>query len=421
MSGSRSRTFDAERRPVLRNRPRIARAGSACRRPTSGTRRTPSLTDTLPHRAVAPDFERRQRPGRQRPTTSRTSSSAFCTACPFDRGDHVVRAQPGPLGLACPAATSCTSAPCSGPTPERAPHRWRQRGQAHVRVSAGNGPALAQLRQHGFTWSIGMAKPMLDRLRADGRRDADDFAARVDERPAAVAEADGRVRLDVGLQALVEQLAAEETHDADGHRMHVHAEGIPDGAHPLPDPQRVRVAERRDRQGIARVHLQKRNVNRRIRPDHLGAERPSVDERDRHAVSARDDVMVRQDEAGGVDDEAAARALARPRRIVGRIAPARPRPVVAAGRRLDVDDRGVDARGDGGEIDACRGAGAARQRPALRGNVSGASTRGRSGGAVPRSIGGRVPATTSPIRKLTMAARPMNAPDWRVMTCPHSL
>ena len=46
--------------------------------------------------------------------------------------------------------------------------------------------------------------------RTDRGVDADDFAARVDQRSAAVAEVDGGVGLDVVVEARVEQLPAEK-------------------------------------------------------------------------------------------------------------------------------------------------------------------------------------------------------------------
>jgi hypothetical protein len=52
-------------------------------------------------------------------------------------------------------------------------------------------------------------------LGADRGGDADHFAARVDERATAVAEGDAGVGLDVGIEARIEQLAAEVTDDAD--------------------------------------------------------------------------------------------------------------------------------------------------------------------------------------------------------------
>ena len=93
----------------------------------------------------------------------------------------------------------------------------------------------------------------------------------VDERPAAVAEADRGVGLDVGVQTLVEELAAEEADDADRDRVDV-AERVADRADPLADAQRVGIAERRHRQRGLRRDLEERDVDRRIDADDLGAE-----------------------------------------------------------------------------------------------------------------------------------------------------
>ena len=103
-------------------------------------------------------------------------------------------------------------------------------------------------------WLIGTANPMLLGAGTDGGVDADDFAARVDQRAAAVAEVDRRVGLDVVVQAGVPQFAADEADDADGHRVHV-AERIADRADPFADAQFVGVAERHFRQVSCRPEI----------------------------------------------------------------------------------------------------------------------------------------------------------------------
>ncbi len=116
------------------------------------------------------------------------------------------------------------------------------------------------------------------------------------ERSAAVAETDGRVGLDVGVEAGIEQLPAEIADDADRHRMRVDAERIADRADPLADTQGVGIAQRRDRQAAPfALNMQQRDVDRRIGADDIGAKRAAVIERDRHAIGAGDDVVVRED------------------------------------------------------------------------------------------------------------------------------
>ena len=96
-------------------------------------------------------------------------------------------------------------------------------------------------------WFTGHGEADVARPRADGRVDADHFAARVDERAAAVAEVDGGVGLDVVVEALVEQLPPDVAHDAHGHRVLV-GQRVADGAHPLADAQRVGIAQRAPRE-----------------------------------------------------------------------------------------------------------------------------------------------------------------------------
>ena len=96
--------------------------------------------------------------------------------------------------------------------------------------------------------------------------------ARVDQRPAAVAEIDGGVGLDVVVEARVEQLPADEADDADGDRVDV-AERVADRADPLADPQIVGVPERRFGQLRLAWTRSSAHVDRRIAPHDLAAER----------------------------------------------------------------------------------------------------------------------------------------------------
>ena len=125
-------------------------------------------------------------------------------------------------------------------------------------------------------WLIGTAKPMLLVRELIAAVDPDHLAARVDQRPAAVAEIDGRVGLDVVVQARVEQLAADEADHPDGHGVHV-AERVADGADPLADPQVVGVAQRRCGEVRRPVDPQQRDVGRGVGADDLARKlRPSA-------------------------------------------------------------------------------------------------------------------------------------------------
>ena len=74
--------------------------------------------------------------------------------------------------------------------------------------------------------------------------------------------------------------------------------------------QRRGIAERRHRQPGLAVDLDERDVGVGIGADHAGAQTAAVRQLDRDALGAIDDVVVRQDAAVGVDDEAAAGAAA---------------------------------------------------------------------------------------------------------------
>ena len=149
--------------------------------------------------------------------------------------------------------------------------------------------------------------------------------------------------------------------------MHV-AERVADRAHPLADPQLSESPSGAAGRGPRAVDLEQRDVDRRVGADDLAAERAAVGQRDRDPVGALDDVVIREDVAVGIDDEAAARALARR----SRVARAGPSTVVAAGRRARLAAVARDAAsmlttaalialGDVGEVDQRRHAGSRRR------------------------------------------------------------
>src|SRR6266516_6640030 len=82
--------------------------------------------------------------------------------------------------------------------------------ERHADVTAADPTTGAELRQDRRRAIDGHGEADVAGARADGGIDDDDFAARVDQRPAAVAEVDRGVGLDVVVQARVEQLTADE-------------------------------------------------------------------------------------------------------------------------------------------------------------------------------------------------------------------
>jgi hypothetical protein len=151
---------------------------------------------------------------------------------------------------------------------------------------------------------------------------------------------------------------------------------------------------------IAHTHSPVRSVEESPRgaTDDPGANASAVREPDGDPLGALDDVVVRQDAAVGIDDEAAARAAARriavvPRRAelewvaeqVRRFRQRRPGvPMSGVGhprRRVDVHDGGVDARDGVGKADRWSARGGSRTRTRRAGGLRAGDNRGARGAA----------------------------------------
>ena len=122
-----------------------------------------------------------------------------------------------------------------------------------------------------------------------------------------------------------------------------------EGEHPLPDAERVGVAEGEGREVVA-VHAEHGEVGEGVGPDHLGVELAAVEEHHAELVGPLDHVVVGDDVAVGGHEGAAAEPA------LGAVATERRQPervVLRARRRqpgrLDLDDGRVHALGDGRE------------------------------------------------------------------------
>ena len=142
------------------------------------------------------------------------------------------------------------------------------------------------------------------------------------------------------------------------------AERVADGAHPLAHAQRAGIAKRGDRQTSLAIHLDQRDVGVRIRTDDARTQRAAVGKLDRNPLGAIDHVIVGQDAAVGIDDEAAARPAPRcvtpsavgPVEGIGRIRAdsAAPPRLPAPRRRVDIHDRRIDPFDHIGKIHQAR-------------------------------------------------------------------
>ena len=150
-----------------------------------------------------------------------------------------------------------------------------------------------------------------------GGVDADDLAVAVEQRAAGVAGVDGGVGLDeVRAAGWRRRLVMSETtmvrsrpltmpEVTDAREL---AQRVAHGDGQLADLERGRVAQLGGRQA-GRVDLDEREVGVGVDAGDRAVEGPAVGEHDADLVGVLDDVMVGQDEAVGVDDDARAGAL----------------------------------------------------------------------------------------------------------------
>ncbi len=151
-----------------------------------------------------------------------------------------------------------------------------------------------------------MAKPMpIDPAgrRVDGGIHPDHLAAHVEQRAAGIAAVDGGIGLDEVVERPLADVPPAGGDDAGGDRA-AKAEGIADGDHPIAYLGGVGIAELHGGQRPVGPHPQQGEIGARIGAHHLGAQGGVVLQDDVDLLRPVDDVVVRHDEAGGVDDEA---------------------------------------------------------------------------------------------------------------------
>ena len=202
--------------------------------------------------------------------------------------------------------------------------------------------------------------------RADGDVDADDVAAGVDEGSAGVAGVDGRVDLDQVLVRLLGvdlHVAGEAADDAAGDGVLV-AEGVADGEDVLAEEEVGGGADGHGRQRAAGLDLDDRQVLAAVEGDDAGGVGGAVEEGHAEGVHVQHDVVVGDDVAPLVDDDAGAHAVDLAVAAGGEEGVAGGGPFLA----VDVDGGGAgaadgaDGVGDAGVVVADGGGGAAAPR-----------------------------------------------------------
>jgi len=190
-------------------------------------------------------------------------------------------------------------------------HQLGQRHRRELRARASR--VLQEVVDHPPREIAGNGEPdalIAAALAEDGRVDANQLAARVDQRAAGVAWVDRRIGLnEVFVSGDAKAGPAQRRDDAERHRL-IELERIADRQHPLGDLQLGRIAPRHRRQ-IARVDLQQRQIHGGIDADNLRAHLALVAECDgdrgqlpqrNSSLLTGDNVVVRQNVAVAAHD-----------------------------------------------------------------------------------------------------------------------
>ena len=142
--------------------------------------------------------------------------------------------------------------------------------------------------------------------REDGAVHADDVAVEVERRAARVAAIDRRVDLHVVDVSRRARVAPAHGRDDAGGRGAVETERVADGDDPIADAHVARVVERHVREAPAAAHAQHGDVGGFVGADEVGLEVAAVAGADGDFFGAFDDVMVGDDDAVLIDEEAGA-------------------------------------------------------------------------------------------------------------------
>ena len=249
-------------------------------------------------------------PTRSSPTALRTSAGTITVA-------WLSETMTSPLWMpACSAGEPSSTCVTSAPSRTAQAQRLRDVGTDRVGVDAEqaalHGAELLQL--------VGDAADHVDRdgeadadiaagAGQDGRGEADQFAAQVDQRAAGVARIDGGVGLDEILEAvLVEIAAAQAADDAGGHRI-AQPERIADGDHKVADFELRGVAQG-DLRELDRAHFEHGDVRGLIDPDDFGLQVATIGQRHGDFAGVLDHMRVGENVAlARIEDHAGAGAL----------------------------------------------------------------------------------------------------------------
>ena len=87
------------------------------------------------------------------------------------------------------------------------------------------------------------------------------------------------------------------------------SEGIADGEHPIAHPRLLAVAEFYGFERLVRLDLEHGDIDFFVLADHFRLQFLSIRENHRHFIGIGDHMIVGDDDAGGIDDEARAERI----------------------------------------------------------------------------------------------------------------
>ena len=200
----------------------------------------------------------------------------------------------------------------------------------HAEPAAARLAVLAQLIDNGDGAVGGNGKADSNRTprrRDDRGIDADDLAVEVEQRSAGIAAIDRRISLNVVVVGTGIDVAVARGNDACGHRA-AEAEWIADGNDPFAQSQLVGIAEFDRLERLVGMHPQQREIALAVLADERGLELGAVVENDADFVRVGDDVIIGDDKAGRIDDEAGTERIDPMRRLIRIVAAAVAVPVL---------------------------------------------------------------------------------------------
>ena len=167
---------------------------------------------------------------------------------------------------------------------------------------------MHEIVHHRLCRGGGQCEADTDRLaggRKDRRIDPDDAARHVEKRPAGIPLVDRGIGLNEIRETARVDCTVKRGHDPRRHAA-AETERIADRHHPVADPERIGIAEADIGKRVRRIHLEHGQVRCLVMPDQLRVAHLAIGEDDGNFLRPVDHMIVGDDHARRIDDEARA-------------------------------------------------------------------------------------------------------------------